>query len=185
MSATRDGIILGTAAYMSPEQARGKPVDKRSDIWAFGCVLYEMLTGRKAFDRETVSDTMAAILEREPDWRGSRPATPAASAVCCGDVSKRMSAGVFATSAMRVSSSTTQSADSRSRSLHRTSSRCSGGSAGWPRAVVGIVAVSIALIAGLFWRTWARRPAPPRAPAADLHADHVAIRTRVVSQPVA
>jgi Tol biopolymer transport system component len=74
---TRDGIILGTAAYMSPEQARGRPVDKRSDIWAFGCVLYEMLTGHKAFHRETVSDTIAAILEREPDWRLLPAATPA------------------------------------------------------------------------------------------------------------
>ena len=62
------GVILGTAAYMSPEQARGKTVDKRTDIWAFGCVLYEMLTGRSAFEGETVSDTIAAILEREPDW---------------------------------------------------------------------------------------------------------------------
>ena len=64
LSGTRDGVILGTAAYMSPEQARGRPVDKRSDIWAFGCVVYEMLTGRKAFDRDTASDTMAAIFER-------------------------------------------------------------------------------------------------------------------------
>ena len=53
---------------MSPEQARGKPVDRRTDVWAFGCVLYEMLTGRVAFDGETVSDTIARILEREPDW---------------------------------------------------------------------------------------------------------------------
>ena len=66
--ATRDGVILGTAAYMSPEQARGKAVDKRTDIWAFGCVLYEMLTGRAAFARETLTDTLAAIVEREPDW---------------------------------------------------------------------------------------------------------------------
>jgi eukaryotic-like serine/threonine-protein kinase len=65
--ATREGIILGTASYMSPEQARGQMVDKRTDIWAFGCVLYEMLTGRPAFAGETVSDTIAAILEREPD----------------------------------------------------------------------------------------------------------------------
>ncbi len=65
---TRDGVILGTAAYMSPEQARGKVVDKRTDIWAFGCVVYEMLTGRPAFQRDTVSDTVAAIIEREPDW---------------------------------------------------------------------------------------------------------------------
>jgi serine/threonine-protein kinase len=65
---TREGVILGTAAYMSPEQARGKVVDKRTDIWAFGCVLYELLTGRKAFAGDTVSDVIAAILDREPDW---------------------------------------------------------------------------------------------------------------------
>jgi Tol biopolymer transport system component len=65
---THEGIILGTAAYMSPEQARGKAVDKRTDIWAFGCVLFEMLTGRFAFARATISDTIVAILEREPEW---------------------------------------------------------------------------------------------------------------------
>ena len=73
---TREGVILGTAAYMSPEQARGKVVDKRTDIWAFGCVLYEVLTGRKAFAGETVSDTIAAILEREPDWSALPDTTP-------------------------------------------------------------------------------------------------------------
>ena len=65
---TQAGMILGTAAYMSPEQARGKPVDKRADIWAFGCVLYEMLTGQRAFDGQGVSETLARVLEREPDW---------------------------------------------------------------------------------------------------------------------
>ena len=69
---TREGVIAGTAAYMSPEQARGKTVDKRTDIWAFGGVLYEMLTARRAFRGESVSDTIAAILEHEPDWM--RPA---------------------------------------------------------------------------------------------------------------
>ena len=73
---TRDGAIRGTAAYMSPEQARGKPVDKRTDLWAFGCVLYEMLTGRAAFASDTISDTIAGILEREPDWRALPAATP-------------------------------------------------------------------------------------------------------------
>jgi serine/threonine protein kinase len=73
---TREGMILGTAAYMSPEQARGQPVDKRTDIWAFGCVVYEMLAGRVAFPGATVSDTIAAILEREPDWSGLPSATP-------------------------------------------------------------------------------------------------------------
>ncbi|HJO04596.1 MAG TPA: protein kinase [Acidobacteriota bacterium] len=68
MAATGAGVIMGTAPYMSPEQARGKPVDKRTDVWAFGCVLYEMLTGIRAFDGETVSDTMAAVIRAEPDW---------------------------------------------------------------------------------------------------------------------
>jgi eukaryotic-like serine/threonine-protein kinase len=65
---TRAGLIFGTPAYMSPEQARGQTVDKRTDIWAFGCVLYEMLTGRPAFAGATASDTLAHVLERDPDW---------------------------------------------------------------------------------------------------------------------
>jgi serine/threonine protein kinase len=73
---TRAGMILGTAAYMSPEQARGHVVDKRTDIWAFGCVLYEMLAGRAAFPGATVSDTIAAILEREPEWSSLPSAIP-------------------------------------------------------------------------------------------------------------
>ncbi len=76
MAATGTGVIMGTAPYMSPEQARGTPVDKRSDIWAFGCVLYEMLAGKRAFGGETVSDTMAAILRAEPDWRLLPESTP-------------------------------------------------------------------------------------------------------------
>ena len=74
-AATRTGVILGTAAYMSPEQARGKSVDKRADIWALGCVLYELLVGRKTFDGETVSDILAAILKEEPDF-DALPAIP-------------------------------------------------------------------------------------------------------------
>ena len=73
---TRDGVILGTASYMSPEQARGKPVDKRTDIWAFGCVLYEMLAGRTPFAGDTLTDTLAAIVDREPNWPALPLATP-------------------------------------------------------------------------------------------------------------
>jgi eukaryotic-like serine/threonine-protein kinase len=72
------GMILGTAAYMSPEQAKGRPADKRSDIWAFGCVLYEMLTGKRAFEGEDVSDTLAAVLRAEPDWTALAPDVPVA-----------------------------------------------------------------------------------------------------------
>jgi len=75
--ATVGGVILGTAAYMSPEQARGKPVDRRTDIWSFGCVLFEMLTGKQTFDPgETISDAVAHILTREPDWNALPPDTP-------------------------------------------------------------------------------------------------------------
>jgi eukaryotic-like serine/threonine-protein kinase len=73
---TTDGLILGTCAYMSPEQARGLPVDKRTDVWAFGCLLFEMLAGRRAFAGETVPETMTAVLEREPDWAGLPEETP-------------------------------------------------------------------------------------------------------------
>jgi serine/threonine-protein kinase len=71
------GLILGTAAYMSPEQARGKAVDKRADIWAYGVLLFEMLTGRRLFTGETVSDTLAAVLKSDPDWRSLPAGTPA------------------------------------------------------------------------------------------------------------
>ena len=72
-------MILGTAAYMSPEQARGLAVDKRADIWAFGCVLYEMLTGRVAFPGDTLSDIIVSVLDREPAWAALPAATPAAT----------------------------------------------------------------------------------------------------------
>jgi len=76
LAMTPAGVILGTAAYMSPEQARGKPVDKRADIWAFGVVLYEMLTGAMLFGGETVSDSLAAVIAKEPDWAALPNDTP-------------------------------------------------------------------------------------------------------------
>jgi eukaryotic-like serine/threonine-protein kinase len=80
---TLAGVILGTAAYMSPEQARGRPVDKRTDVWAFGCVLFEMLTGSSAFGRETVTDTIAAVVGAEPEWTSlRRPVRRTASGAC-------------------------------------------------------------------------------------------------------
>jgi Tol biopolymer transport system component len=73
---TMQGVILGTAAYMSPEQAKAKPIDRRADIWAFGCVLFEMLTGRRAFEGEDVTDTIAAVVSKEPDWSQLPASTP-------------------------------------------------------------------------------------------------------------
>ena len=74
--ASEAGLIMGTAAYMSPEQARGKDVDKRTDIWAFGCLLYQMLAGKPAFDGETVTDVLAAVMKNEPDWSALPSDTP-------------------------------------------------------------------------------------------------------------
>ena len=74
---TGEGVILGTAAFMSPEQARGKPLDRRTDVWAFGCVFYDVLTGKSAFAGETLSDTIANILTRDPDWSVVPAAVPA------------------------------------------------------------------------------------------------------------
>jgi eukaryotic-like serine/threonine-protein kinase len=83
---TMQGVILGTAAYMSPEQPKSKPADRRSDVWAFGCVVYEMLTGSRPFDGEDVGDTLAAILTKEPDWRRVRRAARAALQASCGSL---------------------------------------------------------------------------------------------------
>ena len=74
---TRPGQVMGTTGYMSPEQARGQAVDRRTDVWAFGCVLFELFAGRPPFDAATASDTIAAVLEKDPDWEALPPATPA------------------------------------------------------------------------------------------------------------
>ena len=85
------GAIMGTAAYMSPEQARGKPVDKQTDIWAFGCCLYEALTGRKAFSGDSVTDILAAVVKSEPDWDAlplgdSQPITTNSCSAACARI---------------------------------------------------------------------------------------------------
>src|SRR5688572_29873311 len=73
---TQEGVILGTATYMSPEQAKGRAADRRADVWAFGVVLYEMLAGKQAFEGNTISDVLAKVIEREPDWTALPHLTP-------------------------------------------------------------------------------------------------------------
>ena len=82
VSVTRAGLLLGTATYMSPEQARGRAVDKRTDVWAFGCVLYEMLTGVSAFGGTDIAETLAKVIRAEPDWRALPATTPSALRSC-------------------------------------------------------------------------------------------------------
>ena len=94
---TRHGTVVGTPAYMSPEQVRGQDVDTRTDMWAFGCVLYEAITGRRAFEGSTWSDCMAAVLDREPDWSRLPSHTSARYARCCDAVCRRIGRDVCAT----------------------------------------------------------------------------------------
>ena len=92
------GIVLGTAAYMAPEQAKGREADKRSDIWAFGCVLYEMLTGRRPFDGEDMTDVLGAVVRLEPAGRRFRPMFQRPCGHCCANAWSRTVAGASATS---------------------------------------------------------------------------------------
>jgi serine/threonine-protein kinase len=160
---TRAGVLLGTAAYMSPEQARGKPLDKRTDIWSFGCVLYELLAGKQAFSGETASDTIAKILEREPDWKALPAQAP-------GSVRRLLSRCLQKDSARRVRDvwdarieieqalSGPPSSDEEGVSTSGSTTTRSG--ALWIKAVS--LAVLLAVATGLgVWRL-SRRSAPSR-----------------------
>ena len=99
-AATQMGVIMGTAAYMSPEQARGKPVDKRADIWSFGVVFYEMLTGRRAFQGEDVSLTLASVMKSDVNATTLPPTSQRTCEPCCVGAWRRTRASAFVTSAM-------------------------------------------------------------------------------------
>jgi eukaryotic-like serine/threonine-protein kinase len=160
---TQMGLILGTAAYMSPEQARGQPVDRRTDIWAFGCVLYEMLAGHAAFARNTVSDTLAAVLERDPQWRdlpASMPLPIRRVLRRCleKDVTRRLHAVADARIEIEdalVTPSASSSAAEDPSALPRTSLAWD-----WRTVVIGVGALG--LVSGVLaaW-SWTGRPAAP------------------------
>jgi serine/threonine-protein kinase len=158
---TQAGLILGTAAYMSPEQAKGKPADKRSDIWAFGCVLYEMLTGRRAFDGEDVSDTLAAVLRGEPEWSALPPDVPPpvdALVRRCLVKDPRQRIGDIAVAQFLLSDFNVLAAPSQTSRPGETS-RVSRSKLAF--AVAAAILVTATLAGAVAWRLWPATPPPP------------------------
>jgi hypothetical protein len=154
--ATYAGILLGTAPYMSPEQARGKPVDKRTDIWAFGCVLYEMLSGTRVFDGEDVTDTLAAIVRADPDWGRLPNDTPPGIRRLlrrCLEKDRKRRLSDIADARLEIDDAL--HAPSTEIPAAFAAPRRSGERLAWASAlaVVTVIAVAASL--------WARRPAPP------------------------
>jgi Tol biopolymer transport system component len=148
-AATMPGMILGTAAYMAPEQAKGKMVDRRADIWAFGCVLFELLAGAPPFAGETVTEVLAAVITQEPDWRSLPAATPAWLRALLGrclrkDPRQRLQSMGDARIALEEGASDPSPADAPARPTRRQ----------WP--LWALTAAALVLAAGVWWT---RRPA--------------------------
>jgi serine/threonine protein kinase len=162
--ATEAGVILGTAAYMSPEQARGKTVDKRTDIWAFGAVLFEMLTGRRAFEGDTVSDTLASVLRSDPDWSLLPAAVPAHVRALLGrclerDASRRLRDIGEARLALGGAPTTTIAQPLTSATASITSTPSARRTRPWPW-IAATVALGLALAALVPTSSLVRSPAP-------------------------
>jgi serine/threonine-protein kinase len=151
------GVILGTAAYMSPEQAKGRPADRRSDIWAFGCVLYEMLTSRRAFDGEDVSETLAAVLRAHPAWDALPARTPTSILRLlrrCLEKDRRNRLPDIAVARFEIDDArTTSDAAATVASPVRTSR------ASHVAMVAGVALVTSAIAAAIAWRVAAPAPA--------------------------
>ena len=153
---TQAGVILGTAAYMSPEQARGRAVDKRADIWAFGVVLYEMLTARRPFGGETVSEILAAVIKDEPDWKALPAGLPAAVAGVLRRCLVKDPPGGSTTSPTRASCSRTKAVEPERRAPAPARAPRWREAVAWLLAVVGLGAAAV-----LAWKSPAARPAEP------------------------
>ncbi len=157
--ATQAGILLGTAAYMSPEQAKGRPVDKRGDLWAFGCVLYELLTGKQVFEGETISETLASVLKTEPDWKALPADTPAAIARLlrrCLERDPRRRLQAIGEARILLD-------DFLAGKLEEAVAAPGPAAApqpGWRRALPWAALLAVALGLAL-WRPWQPQPAPP------------------------
>lgn len=152
---TIGGAVLGTAAYMSPEQARGQPIDKRTDIWAFGCVLYEMLTGSSAFGRATYTDTIAAVVTAEPTWKllpGETPADIRRLLTRCLQKDAKRRLHDIADARIEVEDAMARPAESTPEPTRR-----------WPRLALAMLVLAIVAVLVLLWAARDRfgRAAPP------------------------
>ena len=167
LAATNEGIILGTAAYMSPEQAKGKTVDRRTDIWAFGAVLYEMLTGRMMFAGETVSEILAAVMMKEPDWTALPENTPARlHELVCGCVVKEPRSRIQAIGDARIAMEKVLSGPEVDDHIARAASR------GRERITwLSFVALLSLIVVVLGVR--ALRPSPPAPPSEEMRTEIV------------
>jgi Tol biopolymer transport system component len=165
VAGTRAGVILGTASYMSPEQATGRPVDRRADIWAFGCVLYEMLTGQRAFAGAELSDTLAAVLTKAPDWTALPAITPTAIRRLlrrCLEKDRTQRLSDIADARLEIDEALTAPAsDSMIAASAVTSLRPARWRRAVPWAIAAIFGVGWVL---LLWRVAPWRTTPPRAP---------------------
>jgi serine/threonine-protein kinase len=145
---TAAGVILGTAAYMSPEQARGREVDHRADIWAFGCVVYEMLAGRRAFDGDVVTDTLASVLRGEPAWDDLPPSTPRAVRRLlrrCLEKDPRNRLQAIGDARIEIADALSRREDAGSRSRSHSSSQ------EWIFPAVVATVLTAVLVAGTMW----------------------------------
>jgi eukaryotic-like serine/threonine-protein kinase len=173
MAATQAGVILGTAAYMSPEQARGKGADRRADIWAFGCVLFEILTGVRAFEGETVSDTLAAVLKSEADWSALPAEAPPrirdlVRRCLNKDPRQRLQAIGDARIAIEETLSGTDTRPPLSPLLTEEGKREARGGDPWRRAIPWSLAALAVLSLGVALWSLMRAPRPPTRPVARL-----------------
>jgi len=157
---TQVGVMLGTAAYMSPEQAKGREADKRSDLWAFGCVLFEMLTGTRTFPGDDVSDTLAAVLRADPDWSALPSSTPRAIRTLlrrCLEKDRKRRLADAADARLEIEEALVNTRDEPSDGANRLRAFPL-----WQFAIVGAAALTLGgLIVGL--SMWSRRPSAPVA----------------------
>jgi len=162
--ATQAGLILGTAAYMAPEQARGKAVDRRADIWAFGCVLFEMLTGTRAFAGEEISDVLARIIEREPNFNALPAATPVAIRRLlrrCLEKDRKRRLPDIAVARLEIDEAAAPAIDAVATGVLPAAVPAAGWRRALPWVAAGGLAVALAIVLAL-WAPW-RAPTPPAA----------------------